>query len=119
MLLSKQVALAEGIAAFALLIGLQMVLTWMSVRSPLFRKMIKSEPQLLLYRGEPLDKALKAERVTRDELMAAIRAQGKSDLQAIHAVVLETDGSFSVVTVGLGDGCTALSRVSGNSADAG
>ena len=47
-LLSKGVALAEGVAAFALLVGMQFVITWASVRSGAVSRLVKSEPQMLL-----------------------------------------------------------------------
>ncbi|TWI49241.1 uncharacterized protein DUF421 [Pseudomonas duriflava] len=96
-LLSSQVALAEGILAFALLIGLQFALTWTSVRSSGVRKLARSSPSLLVYRGELLGENLQANRVTEDEIMQAVRKQGKSSLSDIGAVVLETDGSFSIL----------------------
>jgi uncharacterized membrane protein YcaP (DUF421 family) len=40
---------------------------------------------------------MKWERVTEDELRAAIRGQGIADLAQVEAVVLETDGSFNVL----------------------
>lgn len=47
-LLNKAVSLMEGVAALALLILLQFAITWLSVRSPRFGWLIKSEPTLLL-----------------------------------------------------------------------
>ena len=97
-LLSDKVALAEGILALVLLIGLQFVITWASTRSEAFQKIIKAQPRMVFYQGEFLDEALRLERVTREEILAAIRAQGQSDLSQIYSVVLETDGSFSVLS---------------------
>lgn len=96
-LLNRSVPLAEGVLALALLISLQYVITWLSVRSPRFRKLIKSEPTLVVHQGQYLDAALKDQRVTRDEIEAALRQQGRGDLSQVNSVVLETDGSLSVV----------------------
>lgn len=96
-LLNRDVALAEGVTAFAVLIGLQYVVAWLSVRSRLVRKMVKSEPRMLLYRGDFLGDAMRDERVTREEVLSALRANGHADLEGVEAVVLETDGTFSVV----------------------
>lgn len=96
-LLSKSVALAEGVTAFALLILLQYVITWLSVRSDRVRRAVKAEPRLLFHSGRFLRRAMKWERVTEDELRAAIRGQGIADLAQVEAVVLETDGSFNVL----------------------
>jgi uncharacterized membrane protein YcaP (DUF421 family) len=96
-LLSKDVALAEGVTAFLLLAGAQYAVTWTSLRSPWFRGWIKAEPRALLRDGQLIIDALKAERVTPDEVDAAIRGSGHSDTAEIALVMLETDGSMSVV----------------------
>src|SRR5689334_25417781 len=49
--LSTRVALVQGVLAFDVLIGLQYVVAWSSVRSTHIRHAIKSEPALLLYHG--------------------------------------------------------------------
>jgi hypothetical protein len=44
-----------------------------------------------------LQQALKHERVTEEELRAAVRAAGAGRLEDLDAVVLETDGVFSAM----------------------
>jgi uncharacterized membrane protein YcaP (DUF421 family) len=102
-LLSRSVPLAEGVLALALLIFLQFALAWLSVRSPRFSSLIKSEPSLIVHEGRLLEGALETQRVTRDEALAVLRAAGVADRQRVTAVVLETDGSFSVIQSGSGD----------------
>lgn len=113
-LLSKSVALAEGLLAFVLLISLQYVVAWLSVRSSRFSDMVKSEPTLLLHRGRFLEGAMRSQRVTRAEVLSALRSAGVSDPSEVAAVVLETDGSLSVVqdTPSTRDGST-LSELGG------
>ena len=102
-LLSKDVALAEGLLAFALLAGLQWSVATLSLRSKRFEALVKSEPRLLFHEGRMLRGALKAERVTESEVLAAVRSAGQGDLAAVGAVILETDGSFSVLSTGASD----------------
>ena len=52
LLLSKDVTLADGALAFALLIGLQFAVTWSSVRVGWLRRVVTGEPLMLVYRGE-------------------------------------------------------------------
>jgi len=99
-ILNKSVSLAAGIAAFSVLIGLQYAITWLAVRWPAFEGVIKAEPTLVLRNGVFLDRALKAQRVTRAEVQAALRAQGKDEAAGITAVVLETDGTLTVIAEG-------------------
>ncbi len=96
-LLDRNVSLAQGVLAFALLVGLQFVVTWSSVRVRPVRRLATGEPTLVLLRGELLPGSLRRVRITEDEVMAAIRGAGVSALGDVEAVVLETDGSLSVV----------------------
>lgn len=112
-LLSKDVALAEGVLAFAVLIFLQLAITWLSTRSERFQGFIKAEPRLLLHDGRMLASALQQERVTEDEVRAAVRAEGMTSLEEAGTVVLETDGSFMVLPRQQGVEASALSNVRG------
>jgi len=96
-LLSKDTSLAQGVVAFGLLVGLEWTITRLSVRYGAVRRWVKAEPRLLLLRGQVRHAALREERVTEGELHAAVRAKGITALEDIEAVVLETDGTFSVL----------------------
>lgn len=96
-LLSKDVALFEGLLALMVLALLQFVIAWGSVRWLWVEEIAKSKPRRLLTNGVIDEAALREERVTREELLAAVRSGSFGGLEAIAAVVLETDGSFSVI----------------------
>ena len=96
-LLQKSIALTEGAVALGLLIGLQYLVTFLSVRSPGFAKMIRSQPTLLARNGEFCSDALLHQRLTEDEVLSAVRSQGLDRLEQAEAVILESDGSLSVI----------------------
>lgn len=110
-LLTKDVALSDGALAFAVLIGLQFVVTWSSVRVRWVRRLATGEPLMLLYRGQFLQTALRQARVTEDEVLAAVRSAGLASLEPVEAVVLESDGSFSVVQQREGGGSSSIAGV--------
>ena len=113
-LLSRTVPFSDGAAAFALLAALQFGVAWASLRAGWFRRLVKSDPALLVRDGVLLDDAMRRERVDRDEILAAIRKSGISALGDVRAVVLETDGSFSVLRQdGRGEGASSLADVPG------
>jgi uncharacterized membrane protein YcaP (DUF421 family) len=107
-LLTKDVSLADGLLAFGLLIALQFVVTWSSVRARWVRQLVAGEPLMLLYHGEFLPDALRRARVTKEEVRAAVRSAGIASLGEAEAVVLETDGSLSVVRRGSDNDATSL-----------
>jgi len=97
-ILSRSVPLVDGIAALALLIALQFVITWMSIRVGWFGDLVKSEPTVVFSKGSYNRSELRKQRLTEGEILAAIRSSGHGSEQTIDAVILETDGSLSVLT---------------------
>ena len=99
-LLNKDVSLTDGIVALGLLIFLQYLLAAISVTSKSFSKMISSEPTLIFYQGVFLKKALRKERVTEAEVRSVLRSRGIAKLDEVDAVVMESNGQFSVIKKG-------------------
>ncbi len=112
-LLNKKVALLEGLTAFVMLIGLQYVVAWLSIRSDTVGKLIKDEPQLLYYRETYLRDAMKKERILDVEILQAARTQGMDSMKEVEAVVLETDGSISIIKKSERKGKPTLENVDG------
>jgi uncharacterized membrane protein YcaP (DUF421 family) len=96
-LLSKDVALAEGLTALGMLIALQFAVTWTAVRSSSFSDLIRSEPTLLARDGALLQGPMKRQRVTEAEVMSAVRDRGGRDLKEVEAVFLESDGTLTAL----------------------
>lgn len=111
-LLSKQVAVLEAVVGFAVLIGLQFAVAWLSVRSKRVERLVKSQPALVFYRGQFLEEALRRERLTESAVRAAMREQGVAALEDVAAVVLETAGELSVMRTA-GPNAGALVDVAG------
>ncbi|MEC8919353.1 MAG: YetF domain-containing protein, partial [Pseudomonadota bacterium] len=111
-LVSTQVSLAQSITAFLVIVALQFVITFSSVRSRAVKNLIKSQPTLLLFQGQFRQEAMAQERVVEAEVRAAIRENGIADVERVHAVVLETDGTFSVIP-DAGGSDSALQGVAG------
>jgi uncharacterized membrane protein YcaP (DUF421 family) len=112
-LLSGRTSLAQGLVGLALLVGLQWLVARLAMRHPAFRRLIKAEPRLLLRDGRFVERALQEERVTQDEVRAAVRAEGYGRLEDVGAVVLETDGTVSVIGRDAARGGSALAGVRG------
>ena len=68
------------------------------MRSDGLQNLIKASPTLLFYNGNFLQDVMKKERVTEEELRAVVRNNGNASMQDVAAIVMETDGSFSVIS---------------------
>lgn len=112
-LVDKKISVAEGITAIALLISLQFAVTWLSVRFPSFNHLVTTRPTLLVQDGEMRWEAMRSVRVTEDDILGALRKHGIGDLGEAGAVVMESDGSLSVIVCERMGDRTALRGVRG------
>jgi uncharacterized membrane protein YcaP (DUF421 family) len=110
--LTREVTLADGVFAIGVLLGLQYLLSTLISRWSWASGLFTQKPSMLVRDGQFLREALKRERVTESEILAAIRQSGIDSIEAIGAVVLETDGSFSVIRT-VGSSPSALKDVKG------
>lgn len=104
-IISKNTTWAQGAIALAVLCSLQWLVAKASLRWPWFFQVTRSTPRLLLLDGAFLRGAMDEERVGPSDIRAAVRKDGAASLGEIHAVVLETDGTLSVIK-NAGDGTT-------------
>lgn len=103
-LLSKDVPLAKGVTALALLVLLQFVVAWSTARSSMVNRIVKSEPALLFYRAQFLRDAMLRERITEEELHASARESSIGSMDNAEAIVLETAATISVIAKSGGGG---------------
>ena len=76
---------------------LTVVVSFLSFRFPRLRPVLDGEPVILLESGEPIDRNLRRNRITLEELAAAARQQGIASLDTVRWAVLETSGSISFI----------------------
>jgi uncharacterized membrane protein YcaP (DUF421 family) len=111
-LLSSSVAFASGVTALALLVVLQYGVARAYLSVPPLRRLVKAEPTLLIHDGRLLHDALRHQRLAPEEVLQALRHQGIADVEEVAAMVLETDGSISVLKTAA-PGATAMANVAG------
>lgn len=90
----------EGVLASVSPVGMQFVVARPSVRSGRFQDRVKARPTLPLHRGRFPSDAPRAERVTREEVLAVPHSDGVEDPADVAAGVPETGGSFGVLRSG-------------------
>ena len=104
-LLSADVAWTEGVAAFLVLVLLQLLVSWSTTHVGRGRSVVTARPTTVLRDGAPDERAMADQRLTHAELRQAVRSSGVGGLDQVARVVLETDGTLSVIpSSSLGDG---------------
>ena len=90
------IALYYGIIPVLTVLGLELLLSGLSMKSLRFRRLLCGKPVILIENGKILRQALKKTRVTLDELMGHLREKDVLDPRAVQYAILETNGSLSV-----------------------
>jgi uncharacterized membrane protein YcaP (DUF421 family) len=96
-ILSRDVPVVDGVAAFLVLVGLQFAVSWSSAHSERVARLVGSEPRFLVYHGGFLHDAMRHERISEAEVLQALRSEGIASAEDVAAVVLESNGSLSIL----------------------
>lgn len=104
-LTAQEVSLAEVVVTFLVLVGLQWLVVTLRSSSPRLSHLLTPEPSLLYHEGRFVERMMRRHRLTEDDLLTAAREKGLGSIEEAHAIILEPDGMFAVVTPSqLGDG---------------
>ena len=90
-------SLGAGLVLATVLIALNYAMSWLARRSKLIEQLLVGRPVFIVRDGRLDEHVLAKEKVTHHELMAALRASGCPNIEAARHVILETNGSISVV----------------------
>ena len=92
----KDIPLPVGLVPIVTVLGVELLLSMLSLRSIRFRKLLCGKPVILIENGNILQENLRKTRVTLDELTGHLREKDVLDLQAVQYAILETNGNLSV-----------------------
>ncbi|WP_339881230.1 YetF domain-containing protein [uncultured Algoriphagus sp.] len=95
--LNKSVTLIDGALAISLFILMQFIFTYLSVHIKGFRTLVTSRPVIVFYNGQFLEKELKKQRLTNEEVYNECRLKGYANLDKVYLVILESTGEISVI----------------------
>ena len=90
------IPLFSGFVPIVTVLGIELVLSHLSLRSIRLRKLLCGKPVILIENGNILQQNLQKTRVTLDELTGHLREKDVLDLQSVQYAILETNGNLSV-----------------------
>lgn len=88
---------SEGTLLISTLVGWNYALDWASFRFPRLGRLISPPPLLLVRHGKVLQRNLRQELMSTEELLSKLRSQGVDDVKAVRKAYMEPDGSISVI----------------------
>jgi uncharacterized membrane protein YcaP (DUF421 family) len=76
---------------------LTVVFSYLPFRFQVLRPVLEGEPIIIVEDGEVVERNIRRQRVTKEEIAAAARQQSIASLQDVRWAVLETNGSISFI----------------------
>ncbi len=90
------IPLISGLVPMLTVLGLELVLSWLTMRSIFLRKLFCGKPMILIDNGKILQDNLRRTRVTMDELTGHLREKDVLDITTVQYAILETNGNLTV-----------------------
>lgn len=91
-------SITASVVVIVTLVALDILVSWLKVRSKRFDKVAEGVPVLLLENGRPIRENLRKERVDEGDILEAAReAHGLERLDQIRYAVLEKGGAISII----------------------
>ena len=90
------IPLFSGIVPILTVLGVELVLSGLTLKSIFVRRLLCGKPVILIENGNILQKNLQKTRVTMDELTGHLREKDVLDISGVQFAILETNGNLSV-----------------------
>lgn len=90
--------LSGGLVAASSLFVVNYLFKYLQYRYPKFGKVIQGDATMLVYKGKMIESHMKKARITKDELLEAIREHGVATVEEVDLAIMEVDGSISVLS---------------------
>ena len=90
------IPLFSGFVPIVTVLGVELVLSALSMKSIVVRRLFCGKPVILIENGNILQENLRKTRITLDELTGHLREKDVLDLRSVQYAILETNGNLSV-----------------------
>lgn len=90
------IPLFSGIVPLLTVLGLELTLSFLVMKSVVFRRFLCGKPVILIDNGKILQENLRRTRITMEELMGQLRQKDVLDINNVQYAILENGGSLSV-----------------------
>ena len=100
---NPDIPLLNAIIPIALIVSIEVILSTIKNKSERLKKTIEGEPEYIIYKGRLLQNALRDNRMSVNELLSQLRAQGVGSIDEVYYAAVEKSGSLSVLKRGDSD----------------
>lgn len=93
----EEMSLVHGMAPIFTLVGAEIFLSWLSLKSTWVRRFINGTPSVLVENGRLVEEEMRRNRYNVNDLLAQLREKGYANVADVEFAILETSGQLSVI----------------------
>ncbi|QGH35083.1 DUF421 domain-containing protein [Gracilibacillus salitolerans] len=86
-----------GLIPMGLLLIIQRLTAWISLKSPLFRSWFEGKPTIIISEGKIDEHAMRTNRFNFDDLLQQLRENGTESIKDVSYAILEPSGKLSIL----------------------
>lgn len=94
---SPEVSMIIGVTAIFTLMFIQVLISFISLKSERFKNFFSGKPSVLIDKGEINQEELKKLRITINDLMEQLRIGNASSISEVEYAILESNGDLSII----------------------
>ncbi|MFO7819957.1 MAG: DUF421 domain-containing protein [Halanaerobacter sp.] len=93
----KSIGLLKGVIPIFTLVGVEILVSYSSLKSDLIRKLVNGTPAVLIKNGEIIKEEMRRNRYTTHDLLTQLREKEVFNISDVEFAVLETSGELTVI----------------------
>ncbi len=94
------IPLINGVIPIVTLLSVQVIMSYISLKSQAFRNFICGKPSIIIERGNVVQSELSRLRININDLLEQLRSKNYPNLNDVDYAILETNGELSVIPKG-------------------
>ena len=94
---NRKIPVYYGLMPIFLMVLIEVLVSYFALKIPIVKRVLEFSPSVLIRDGNVLEKELRKNRVTLDELLSMLRLNGYYDISKVRFAILEPNGQLSVV----------------------
>ena len=94
---NQDIPISHAIIPMILLLALEVGSSVVLIRCPRLKNLVSARPTMIMKNGQLNQKALRAMRMSIDELISEARQQGYTSLEQVDYAILEKDGKMTIL----------------------
>ena len=94
---NPDIPLMNAIIPILIIVSTEIIISTLKNKSEKLKNIIEGKPEYIIYKGRLLQKALKDNRMSANELLSELRSQGVGNIEEVYYAAIEQNGALSVI----------------------